>query len=92
MLSIAAAMSMAEALSGDNSTDDPAVFDNTGTTLLHLTGNVIDGAASKSLEEDNDDGDGSSVNTTQVSLASLLKRKKKASLSILQTGYKRNTI
>lgn len=78
MLSIQAAMSMSERLSDDNSTDDPAVFDNTGTTLLHLTGNVINGAASKSLEEDNKDGDeenkGSEdneetpVNATQVQI------------------------
>ena len=55
MQSIGAALTMSEALSSDNGTDDPMVFDQTGTTLLHLTGNIINGAASTAAYDDEDD-------------------------------------
>jgi hypothetical protein len=40
---------MSETLQNDNATDDPMVLEQVGTTLLHLTGNVLDGVASSNM-------------------------------------------
>jgi len=45
MLAITTAMNMSASLSTDNSSDDQAVYDETGKALLHLAGNVISGVA-----------------------------------------------